>query len=133
MVIFRGFVFMNNQLFNKPYQKPIRKTLRKSMPKGEVVLWNKLKHSQMGYKFRTQHGIGKYVVDFYCPQFKLVIEIDGGTHESNQTAVYDKQRQEYLESLGLIVKRYASQLIANNLNEVLIDIFSFYQGLEKRD
>ena len=124
---------MNNKLFNKPIQIPIRKTLRKSMPKGEVVLWNKLKHSQMGYKFRRQHGIGKYMVDFYCPQLKLVIEIDGGTHESNQTAVYDKQRQEYLESLGLIVKRYASQLIANNLNEVLIDLNSFCQGLEKRD
>ena len=133
VVIFRGFVFMNNQLFNKPYQKPIRKTLRKSMPKGEVVLWNKLKHSQMGYKFRRQHGIGKYVVDFYCPQFKLVIEIDGGTHISKQAAVYDKQRQKYLESLGLIVKRYSSQLIANNLDEVLIDLNSFYQGLEKRD
>jgi len=103
------------------------------MPKGEVVLWNKLKHSQMGYKFRRQHGIGKYVVDFYCPQFKLVIEIDGGTHISKQAAVYDKQRQEYLESLGLIVKRYSSQLIANNLDEVLIDLNSFCQGLEKRD
>jgi len=87
----------------------------------------------MGYKFRRQYSIGSYVVDFYCPQFKLVIEIDGGTHISKQAAVYDKQRQKYLESLGLIVKRYSSQLIANNLDEVLIDLNSFCQGLEKRD
>ena len=121
------------KIFNRKENKFLRKKLRQEMPKGEILLWQRLNNKKMGYKFRRQYSIGSYVVDFYCPQFKLVIEIDGGTHISKQAAVYDKQRQEYLESLGLIVKRYSSQLIANNLDEVLIDLNSFYQGLEKRD
>jgi len=121
------------KIFNRKENKFLRKKLRQEMPKGEILLWQRLNNKKMGYKFRRQYSIGSYVVDFYCPQFKLVIEIDGGTHISKQAAVYDKQRQEYLESLGLIVKRYSSQLIANNLDEVLIDLNSFCQGLEKRD
>jgi len=121
------------KIFNRKENKFLRKKLRQEMPKGEILLWQRLNNKKMGYKFRRQYSIGSYVVDFYCPQFKLVIEIDGGTHISKQAAVYDKQRQEYLESLGLIVKRYSSQLIANNLDEVLIDLNSFYQGLEKKN
>jgi len=121
------------KIFNRKENKFLRKKLRQEMPKGEILLWQRLNNKKMGYKFRRQYSIGSYVVDFYCPQFKLVIEIDGGTHISKQAAVYDKQRQKYLESLGLIVKRYSSQLIANNLDEVLIDLNSFCQGLEKRD
>ena len=121
------------KIFNRKENKFLRKKLRQEMPKGEILLWQRLNNKKMGYKFRRQYSIGSYVVDFYCPQFKLVIEIDGGTHISKQAAVYDKQRQEYLESLGLIVKRYSSQLIANNLDEVLIDLNSFCQGLEKKN
>ena len=121
------------KIFNRKENKFLRKKLRQEMPKGEILLWQRLNNKKMGYKFRRQYSIGSYVVDFYCPQFKLVIEIDGGTHISKQAAVYDKQRQKYLESLGLIIKRYDNQLILKNLNEVLIDLNSFYQGLEKKN
>jgi len=121
------------KIFNRKENKFLRKKLRQEMPKGEILLWQRLNNKKMGYKFRRQYSIGSYVVDFYCPQFKLVIEIDGGTHISKQAAVYDKQRQEYLESLGLIIKRYDNQLILKNLNEVLIDLNSFCQGLEEKN
>ena len=121
------------KIFNRKENKFLRKKLRLEMPKGEILLWQRLNNKKMGYKFRRQYSIGSYVVDFYCPQFKLVIEIDGGTHISKQAAVYDKQRQKYLESLGLIIKRYDNQLTLKNLNEVLIDLNSFYQGLEKKN
>ena len=121
------------KIFNRKENKFLRKKLRQEMPKGEILLWQRLNNKKMGYKFRRQYSIGSYVVDFYCPQFKLVIEIDGGTHISKQAAAYDKQRQEYLESLGLIIKRYDNQLILKNLNEVLIDLNSFCQGLEEKN
>lgn len=120
---------MNNELFNQQLQKPVRTKLRNSMPKGEVVLWNKLRQSQLGFKFRRQHGIGKYIADFYCPELKLIIEIDGGTHNHSITSDYEIARQTYLESFGFKVKRYTNELIAKDLKSVLIDIHNYCQSL----
>ncbi|HPI67191.1 MAG TPA: DUF559 domain-containing protein [bacterium] len=123
---------MNNQLFNQKYQKERRKLLRRSMPKGEAVLWSKIKNNQLGYKFRRQQGIDKYVVDFYCPELKLILEIDGGTHQLNGAFIYDEQRQKYLESKGLIVKRYSNDFILNTLNAVLDDLYAFCSDLKNK-
>ncbi|PIT89686.1 DNA methyltransferase, partial [Candidatus Kuenenbacteria bacterium CG10_big_fil_rev_8_21_14_0_10_36_11] len=62
------------KIFNRKENKFLRKKLRQEMPKGEILLWQRLNNKKMGYKFRRQYSIGSYVVDFYCPQFKLVIE-----------------------------------------------------------
>ncbi|HPA25763.1 MAG TPA: endonuclease domain-containing protein [bacterium] len=124
---------MNNELFNHSNQKPIRAKLRNSMTKGEVVLWNKLRFNQFGYKFRRQHGIGKYIVDFYCPELKLIIEIDGGTHNYANNPDYEIERQTYLESLGFKIKRYTNELIANDLNSVLSDLYNYCQSLVKQN
>jgi len=86
------------------------------MTKAEVVLWIHIKSNQLGYKFRRQYGIGKYIVDFYCPKLKLVVEIDGATHDHPDTQKKDQEKQEYLESEGFTVIRYNDEEILNELN-----------------
>ena len=71
-----------------------------------------------GFKFRRQFGIGKYIVDFYCPELKLVIEIDGDSHFQENRS-YDKKRQQYLKSLGLIVLRFTNHEIYHDLERAL--------------
>lgn len=73
------------QIFNKDFLKYTRKILRWQMPKAELMLWDKLKNKKLdGHKFRRQFSIGLYVVDFYCPKSKLVIELDGDNHFTKQ-------------------------------------------------
>ncbi len=79
--------------------------MRKDLTLSEILLWQRIKGKQLlGYDFHRQKPIDEYVVDFYCPRLKLVIEIDGDSHEGKEEA--DKIRQDKLESLGLTVMRY---------------------------
>lgn len=110
------------QLFNHKNQTKLRKTLRNSMPKSEVVLWKHLQGSQIGFKFRRQVGVGKYVLDFYCPRLRFGIEIDGITHEGREKIENDQKRQGHIQSLGILVKHYSSQDAFYRLQEVLNDI-----------
>ncbi len=111
------------KLINKKEQKNFRQYLRNGMNKGERILWQRLKNSQLGFKFRRQSGFGKYIVDFYCPEVNLVIEIDGLTHYEEH--IYDKDvvREKFLVNLGLVVRRYNSGLIFENIDEVVEDIY----------
>jgi len=92
--------------------------LRQRSTETENLLWEKLRNRQLlGRKFRRQTPIGAYVVDFYCAQEKLVIEIDGGIHETQQEQ--DQLRQETLEALGLRVIRLTVDQVENQLTESL--------------
>lgn len=96
------------------------------MTPAEVTIWSKLKSKQLlGYKFRRQHGIGKYIVDFYCVELKLVIETDGDVHGFGVQIKKDKEKQKYLENLGFIVKRYQNDDVLRNLNGVMDDLYRF--------
>ena len=70
-------------------------------------------------KFRRQHGIGPYIVDFYCPEKRLVIEIDGDSHYNPDTQIYDRKRDDFMKSLGLQVMRFTNQDILEKLDSVL--------------
>jgi very-short-patch-repair endonuclease len=98
----------------------------------ERGLWSKLRARQLfGFKFRRQHGIGPYIVDFYCAETSLVIEIDGDTHaEPNQTRK-DALRDRYLKSLGLHVVRYGNNDILKNLEGVLADLEKRVSGKKR--
>ncbi|MFA6427272.1 MAG: DUF559 domain-containing protein [Candidatus Magasanikbacteria bacterium] len=89
-----------------------RKFLRSLPTKAEYVLWQELRRKLLGYKFRRQVSIGKFIVDFYCHELRLVIEVDGPIHEDQ--IEYDNQRQKFLESRGYIVIRFLN-------DEVLFD------------
>jgi len=125
-----GLDFMS-EIFNKQHQKELRQKLRKQPIKVERLLWNRIRYKQLGYKFRRQHGVGKYIVDFYCPKVKFIIEVDGSTHAIEQEMYQDNIRQEYFEGLGLVVKRYTNSNIKDNINEVLSDIINICRKLDK--
>ena len=110
------------KIHNIKDQKRIRQSLRNNMTKSEIILWSKIKSSQLGYKFRRQHGIGKYIVDFYCPELKLIIEIDGDVHGFENQIKKDEERQKFLENLGFTVLRYANNDVMQNINGVIEDL-----------
>lgn len=74
-----------------------RRYLRKRMTEAEIILWSKLKNNQTGYKFRRQQSIGHYITDFYCPELKLAVELDGGDHYEKNNIKRDLLRTEYFK------------------------------------
>jgi len=97
---------MTKTLNTKKLQ-PFRRNLRKKMTFAEVALWIMIKNKQLdGVRFLRQYSVGHYILDFYTPQFKLAIELDGEGHFTEQQMAYDKRRDEYLNSLGIRVLRF---------------------------
>jgi very-short-patch-repair endonuclease len=94
---------------NKPALKNIRRFLRSEANSAEQILWRYIRKNQLGYKFRRQFSIGNFVADFYCHELKLVIELDGWTHEFDKAKVTDKNKQQFLESKGYRVFRLANE------------------------
>ena len=110
-------------IFNHPNLTSLRQKLRKDMPTAEVILWSELQGKRfMGLKFRRQYGIGRYVVDFYCPRLKLAIEVDGDSHSSPKAERYDKKRQEYIERKGIKIIRCDNNDVYKNIDGVIEDI-----------
>ncbi len=99
-----------------------RKILRKHGTPAEAVLWTLLKNSQIeGLKFRRQHGVGPYIIDFYCPELKLVVELDGAVHENPNMEEYDQTRTDYLSRVaGISVLRFENKEVFCN-QELIID------------
>jgi very-short-patch-repair endonuclease len=97
--------------------------LRKNMTKAELVLWNKLKDKRIfKSKFRRQHPIDIFIVDFYCHEYKLVIEIDGEIHNNEEITEYDLGRSTELKKFGITVLRFTNEQIIYNLDLVIIRI-----------
>jgi very-short-patch-repair endonuclease len=95
--------------------------LRKSLTGAEQRLWYVLRNRQSGViKFRRQHPIGKYIVDFYCPQSRLIIEVDGDSHGDSQE--YDRQRTEWLKSQGYQVIRFSNREVKEHFDTVIAEI-----------
>jgi len=88
----------------------------------EIIFWNFVKGKKLGYKFRRQHSIGHFIVDFYCPELALVVEIDGMSHDDIAQIKKDKMRQNILEEKGNIVVRYTNKRIINNMESVYEDL-----------
>ncbi len=99
----------------------VAREFRKEPTASEDILWQAIRSRRLdGRKFRRQQPIGAFVVDFFCGSERLIVEVDGRIHESQQER--DQQRQELLESLNLKVLRVTSQQVETNLNSVLIVI-----------
>lgn len=110
------------KLSNLKREKPLRKKLRSSATTQEIILWSRLRKKQLGYKFRRQSSIGKYIVDFYCPQKKLIIELDGWQHKEEKQERYDKERTKFIESLGFKILRFWNNDVNNNLEGAIFKI-----------
>lgn len=107
---------------NSNKHKICRRNLRRHASKAENLLWFILRNRYIGYKFRRQHSIPPYIVDFYCAEAKLVVEIDGITHEGEKSQQYDKKRELYLQSKGYAVVRYGVQHIYEDREAIAQDI-----------
>ncbi len=108
------------ELFNRREFTPLRRRLRHDMPPAERHLWPHLRQRQLeNCKFRRQYGIDRYVIDFYAPELKLAIEIDGPTHDRPEAKAYDADRQAYIESIGVVVVRFSNARVYNDLEGVL--------------
>ncbi|MFA6552604.1 MAG: DUF559 domain-containing protein [Candidatus Paceibacterota bacterium] len=105
---------------NLKTEKLARKTLRNQATPQEIILWSRLRHCNLGFKFRRQHSIGDFIVDFYCPEAKLVIEIDGSQHIDQEK--YDDERTEYLTKFGCKVIRFWNNEINTNIDGVVMKI-----------
>ena len=84
----------------------LAKELRGKETKAEKILWSYLSNRQLNVKFRRQHPISQFIVDFYCHEVKLVIEEDGEIHATQKQREYDQWRDEHLKNLGLHILRY---------------------------
>ena len=100
--------------------KEISRQLRKNMTNAEKRLWAKIRMRQLqGYQFYRQKPVGDYIVDFFCPRAKLVIELDGSLHLIGETIEYDRIRDDYLSSLGLRVLRFTNTEVMTNIKGVV--------------
>lgn len=105
-------------------QKHRARTLRKNATDAEQHLWRQLRGRQLAnYKFRRQHVMGFYILDFVCLEAKLVIELDGGQHQ--QQTVYDQQRTAYLEVLGFTVLRFWNHQVLQQTDAVLMKVMEY--------
>lgn len=97
-----------------------RKELRQKAAPAEKILWEHLRTLRdLGYKFRRQHSVGWYVADFYCPQIKLAIELDGQIHETLRHRQNDAVRDQYFLSHGIKVLRFKNEQVVKDIKTVV--------------
>jgi very-short-patch-repair endonuclease len=115
--------------FNRKNLKDRRKKLRNNPTQAEAFLWGYLKNSQLeGGKFRRQSSIKNFIVDFYCPEEKLVIELDGDFHFDEKVMKDDEKRTKQIEEEGIKVIRFENQEVLLNLDTVLSEIKSHFKN-----
>lgn len=114
---------MRNEII--PYRKDLKvkaRELRKNSTLSEILLWQEIRKKQLGFQFHRQVPILEYIVDFYCHEKKLALEINGHTHEWKVS--YDQKRIVDLESLGLKILIFDDLDVKNNIKWVLNEIYS---------
>lgn len=102
-----------------PAIRQFARELRQPLTPAEASIWRLLRNRNLGFKFRRQHEIQIFIIDFYCAEVKLCIEIDGDSHLEKDQQEYDAARTEYLESLGRTVIRFTDHDVRHNINAVV--------------
>ena len=106
------------KLYNRQQEKEKRRDLRQSETIAESNMWSQLRNRGcLGLKFKRQFSIDKYIIDFYCPEYKIAIELDGNVHELENVKKYDAQRQKYLEDYGIHFIRITNEEYLGNPNK----------------
>lgn len=105
----------NNKIF---YDR--RQELRRNQTEAEKIIWQNIRNRKINVlKFYRQFSIGPYILDFYCPQIKLAIEIDGNSHGTADAVIYDKERTKFLESINIKVVRFKNEEVVKNIDNVI--------------
>jgi very-short-patch-repair endonuclease len=116
------------RITNHPRLKINRQNLRRDQSSFEAFLWSKLRSRKLGgYKFYRQFSFGPYILDFYCQEKRLSIELDGGQHLNDEVEIYDKQRTEYLVKYGITVRRFWNFQVKEDIDGVLEKILALLQ------
>lgn len=116
-------VVERHQINNLPYLKTFRKALRNNLTPAEAKFWTLVQNSQLeGRKFRRQHSVGNYILDFYCPSEKLAIELDGEVHFNETAQERDEERTLFLNCFGIKVLRFENKLVFEQTEAVLEEI-----------
>ena len=103
--------------------------LRQSMPKPESILWERLRDRALeGQNFRRQYSVGNFVIDFYCPALRLALEIDGDSHFVEGAQERDRDRQDFIESHGIVFLRFTNRDVCENIDGVLRAIVNAIQS-----
>ena len=107
----------------KPFRDKLldrARAMRKELTPAEKKLWSRLRGDQIGFRFRRQYRLGVYILDFFCPSTRLVVELDGDSHVEQRK--YDETRTEYLASRRLQVIRFENSQVMTNVDEVVASI-----------
>ena len=114
---------------NPSEQKDLRQSLRNHTTAAEAILWRRLKGGQVnGLKFRRQHGMGPYIMDFYCPEYRLCIELDGEVHHTDGAYWHDQERSRFLHENGITVLRFENDVVRWNIEAIVNEILRFTEG-----
>jgi len=117
-----------------PYNPSLKlktRKLRQNSTLAEILLWKNIKDRALGYEFHRQVPIDEFIVDFYCHELSIAIEIDGYTHDYN--VIYDELRQKRLESLGIKVVRFTDEDVKEFMNDILRSLQGDILEIENRE
>lgn len=119
---------LHKEAIGKLYQ--YGRELRQESTEAEKLLWTELRNRKLnGLKFRRQHPLDKFIVDFYCNEKKLVVEVDGDVHDENINKEYDEARTVMLAGLNITVLRFKNEEVITNVKDVLKKISEVADGL----
>ena len=119
------------KIYYAKYLKEYAKKLRNNSTKSEIRLWQELKSKQMlGYDFHRQKPIDKFIVDFFCNKLRLVIELEGYSHQFEEVFEKDSIKDDCLKDLGIHVLRFQDDEVMNDMDNVLREIEGFIEEFE---
>jgi len=114
---------MSQLLHNRKVVEEVRRGFRKEPTRCESLLWERLRGSQLlGRKFRRQHSVGMYILDFYCPAERLAVEVDGNVHYSDEARLHDEERDATMAQLMIKTIRFTNDEVDRDMERVLIRI-----------
>ena len=120
---------MGQIIHNRKAMEVFRRELRKSPTHTEALLWEQLRNSQLeNRKFRRQHSIGVYILDFYCPSERLCIEIDGSAHNTSNAIIHDQERDQTLAQLQIRTLRISNDEIETDIEAALTKIRAYFNN-----
>ena len=108
-----------SKIHNNRILKERRMELRRKETSSEEKLWFELRNNKLGEKFKRQHSIGGYILDFYCAKKKLIIELDGEIHNTKEAREYDAVRDKYFKELGYTTLRFLNREVEDDVEKVL--------------
>ena len=117
--------------YNKKSEQEKRRSLRQNMTYCEKIVWLNIRKKQLGYRFLRQYSVDHFVIDFYCPELKLALEVDGESHNNPEQKKYDIKRQKYLEAFNIKFVRIKDEDLLGNPNNAFNKLKDAIKHLEK--